>query len=68
MVVEYGIPMLQILSVREDMKLEMIEMDIIRFFLKLLKDHLDRLSEHVIENIVATLLNLCSRPEGIQKF
>lgn len=35
-VLEYSIPILQILSVREDMKMEMIESGIVRFFLQLI--------------------------------
>lgn len=60
--------MLQTLSVRQDMILEMIELDIVRFYLKLLSEHMERMSENAIENIVATLLNLCNRPEGLDRF
>jgi protein-tyrosine phosphatase len=64
----YGAPILQNLSVREDMKAEMIELDLVRFFLQLLNQHQEYLSSEILENIVATLLNLCSRPDGIRKF
>jgi hypothetical protein len=66
-VLEYIIPMLQILSVREDMKLEMVKLGVVRVYLALLSQS-KGLTEVVTENVVATLLNLCSRAEGLDCF
>ena len=48
--------------------MEMIETDVIRFFLQLISQGYERLDGEVVVNLVATLLNLCSRPEGIHMF
>lgn len=48
MTLEYAVPMLQILSVREDMMLEMIQHDLIKFFLQLLGQSLESLNQHVL--------------------
>ena len=50
------------------MKLELIQNDIIRFYLKMIKESRDSLSDNVVEKMSATLLNLASRPEGLDRF
>ena len=50
------------------MKLELIDQDIIKFFLSTLRLRLEELNDNVIEQISGTLLNLTSRPEGLDKF